>query len=142
MIKNFCSDLKIHGFILVQYVHHVFWNRYFHHFSRIKIENFGIVGKRRLRTFIKSGLMPNFPLKKIFVIGSLIGSYPNPIWNLPWPEFVSYPNLGWYPNQYFGHTKIYQNNALVGKKNFLVEIGYHPTLTLIGSYPTIICKLP
>ena len=28
------SDLKIHGLILVQYIYHVFPNRYFHHFSK------------------------------------------------------------------------------------------------------------
>jgi len=44
--------LKIHGLILVQYVHHVFSNPSIQPFLVSKIENFGIVGKRRLCSFI------------------------------------------------------------------------------------------
>ena len=63
-------DLKIHGFILVQYIHHVFSNRLFQLFSYMKIDKFGIVGKRRFSSFIWRGLEKNFqPKQKISALG-------------------------------------------------------------------------
>ena len=73
---------RSYGFILVQYIHHVFSNRLFQLFSQMKIDKFGIVGKRRFSSFILRGLGKNFQAKKIlrqkkfYGIGSFKGYHP------------------------------------------------------------------
>ena len=52
--------------ILVQYMHYVFSNRLFQLFSHMKIHKFGIVGKKRLSSFINRGLEKTSSQKKFF----------------------------------------------------------------------------
>ena len=70
VIQRYRRQCQVHGEYTGPIWTHVFSNRLFQLFSHIKIDKFGIVGKRRFSSFIWRGLEINFQSKqKISALG-------------------------------------------------------------------------